>query len=103
MRDDERNNHFRKVAEHLSTQPEKFDKDFWKGYFQWAWRGVFFAVLLAFAANYNYRKGILGSIEHISALQWAFVLVLGLLAPALFVGWSYLWMWGQDLIGRFRR
>ena len=103
-RKDDHESDFRDVAEHLSKQPENFDRGFWKEYFYWAWRCLLFVLFIVVATNFNFREGIVGSFEHISATKWAVLIVAPLLlGPAVFIGWSYLWMWGQDLVERVRR
>ena len=99
-RKDDRQGSFREVAEEISRQPEKLDRDLLKEYFYWSWRCVMFVLFIVVVTNLNFREGIVASFEHISATKWA-VLIVGplLFGPLIFIGWSYLWMWVQR---RFR-
>lgn len=100
---DDNQDSFRDVAVHLSKQPEKPDRDFWKEYFYWSWRCLLFVLFIVVATNFSFHEGIVGSFEHISATKWAVLIVAPLLfGPLVFIGWSYIWMWGQDLLERNR-
>ena len=81
---------------------EKRDFDFWKEYFYWAWRSVLFVLFIVIATNLDFRGDQILSFDHVSRIEWAVVLLLGLLSPAIFVGWSLFWAWWQHLFGRLR-
>lgn len=98
---DDKQDSLREVAENLSKQPEKLDRDFWKEYFYWSWRCLLFVLFIVVATNFSFREGIVDSFDHISATKWTVLVIAPLLfGPLVFIGWSYLWMWGQDLLGR---
>lgn len=88
---------FREVAEEISKQPEKLDRDILKEYFYWSWRCVFFVLLITVAGNLNFHEGVAASFEHISATKWA-VLIGGafVFGPLIIIAWSYLWAWVHD-------
>ena len=105
MKSEEQNKQdtLRDVAEHLSKQPEKYDLDFWKEYVYWSWRCLLFVLAIIILTNFDAREGIVGSFAHVSATKWAGMIFVPLLfGPLFFIGWSYLWMWGQDLLERIR-
>jgi len=92
------------VAESVSMKSELRDPSFWKEYFYWSWLCLLFVLFIVVATNFDYREGIVGSFEHISATKWAVLVIAPLLfGPLVFVGWSYLWAWGQDLLERKRQ
>lgn len=96
---DDNQDRLREAAEHLSRQPEELDRDFWKEYLYWSWRCLLFVLFIVFTVNFDFREGIVDSFEHISAAKWAVVIAAPLLfGPLVFIGWSYLWKWGQDLL-----
>ncbi len=103
-RKDKHETDFQEVVEHLSTQSELRDPNFWKECFYWSWRCLLFVLFIVVAANFDYREGIVDSFDHISPAKWAVLVIVPLLiGPALVVGWSCLWMWGRDLLSRARK
>ncbi len=92
------------IAEHLSKQPEKLDKGFRQEYFYWSWRCLLFVLFIVFATNIDFNQSPIQWFDHISKTMWM-VLILTpiLIGPLIFTGWSYVWMWGQDFLERFRK
>ncbi len=85
------------IADRLVSQREELKWGLWKIYLYWAWRFVLFVLFLVLAVNIEIgTEGVGVSLDHISGLEWAIVLGLGLLGPGIFVGWSYIWMWLTD-------
>lgn len=92
------------VAKFLSEQPEKVDRDFLKEYFYWSWRCLLFVLFTVFLTSMDFNKSPTQWFDNISATMWAvFILVPLLVGPLIFMGWSYAWMWGQDLIEKIYR
>ena len=92
------------IAEVLSEQPEKLDRDFWREYLYWSWRCLLFVLATVLLASISSGEPPIQYLGRISGTKWA-VLVFAplLIGPLAFVGWSYIWMWGQDLVERLRR
>ena len=91
------------VANRISLKSELRDPGFWKEYFYWSWRCLLFVLFIIVATNFDPGEGIVGSFEHISATKWTVLVIATLLfGPLFFIGWSYLWKWGQDLLERKR-
>ena len=85
-RKDKYESDLREVAESLSKQPEWKERGFWKDYLYWSLRCVPVFVVLTFAANYNTREGLLGSVDHLSMTQWLIgIAVAFFLGPALVI------------------
>lgn len=93
------------IAKHLSEQPEKLNLEFWKEYFYWVWRIALFIISLNLLTNYSQirKEGLIGAYDHIAPVTWALIVLLALLGPAIFVGWSLLWARGQDFWEQIRR
>ena len=92
------------VAEFLSEQPEKVDRDYLKEYFYWSWRCLLFVLLMVFLTSMDFNKPPTQWFDNISVTMWGvFILVPLLVGPLIFTGWSYVWMWGQDLIEKINR
>ena len=103
-RKDKRETNLQEVAEGLSTQSELRDPEFWKEYFYWSWRCLLCVLFIVVTTNFDYREGLVDSLDHISPAKWAVLVIVPLLiGPAFVVGWSYLWTWGRDLLSRARR
>jgi hypothetical protein len=95
---------FKGIANRLSKQSVVRDPDFWKEYFYWSWRCLLFVLFIVVATNLNWNDGIAGSFDHISPKKWASLIIASvLLGPAIFIGWSFLWKWGQDLVERAKK
>ena len=91
------------IAEFLSDQPEKVDRDFLKEYFYWSWRCLLFVLFIVFLTSVDFSKPPTQWFDNISATMWAVLILVPLLVgPLIFTGWSYVWMWGQDLIVKIR-
>ncbi len=94
---------YEELADRSSIRLELRDPGFWKEYFFWSWRFLLFVLFIVVATSFDYREGIVGSFEHISATKWAaLVIATVLFGPLVFIGWSYLWKWGQDRLERKR-
>jgi len=92
------------VAEFLSEQPEKVDRDFLKEYFYWSRRCLLFVLFMVFLTSMDFNKPPTQWFDNISATMWAVLILVPLLVgPLIFTGWSYVWMWGQDLIEKIHR
>jgi hypothetical protein len=92
------------VAEFLSEQPEKVDRDFLKEYFYWSWRCLLFVLFMVFLTSMDFNKPPTQWFDNISATMWAVLILVPLLVgPLIFTGWSYVWMWGQDLVEKIYR
>ncbi len=94
-----------RAAKFLSEQPEKVDRDFLKEYFYWSWRCLLFVLFMVFLTSMDFNKPPTQWFDNVSATAWAVLILVPLLVgPLIFTGWSYVWMWGQDLIEKnYRR
>ncbi len=92
------------IAEYLAEQPEKIHRNFLGEYLYWSWRCLLFVLAMVLLSSISSGDPPLQYLDRLSGTTWT-VLILTPLAigPLLFVGWSYIWMWGQDLLGRLRR
>ena len=98
------NEDLQSIAEHLAEQPEKLDRDFLSEYLYWSWRCLLFVLAMVLLASISSGDPPIQYLDRISGIKWAVLIFTPLLiGPLVFVGWSYLWMWGQDLLERFRR
>jgi hypothetical protein len=95
---------FQSIAEHLSEQPEPLDRSFLSEYFYWSWRCLLFVLFLVVCISLASGDPPIQYLGRISGRMWA-VLILAplMIGPLVFVGWSYLWMWGQDALERLRK
>jgi hypothetical protein len=92
----------RELADRLVYQREVLHWGPVRIYAYWAWRCVLFALFIVAAVNLDFRAEQILSLEHISILEWATVLLVGLLGPAIFVGWSFIWAKWKGLLERHR-
>ncbi len=91
------------IAEYLSKQPEKLDRSFWQEYFYWSWRCLVFVLTMVALTSVDFNESPLHWFDDISGAMWAVLILTPLLiGPVIFTGWSYVWMWGQDVLERFR-
>jgi hypothetical protein len=71
-------------------------------YIYWAWRSILFVLLIAVSVNLDFRAEQILSLDHVSSFEWTATLLIGLLGPAIFVAWSFIWVKGKRLLERHR-
>ena len=92
------------IAEHLAGQPEKLDRGLLGEYAYWSWRCLLWTLGLVLLLSIASGDPPVQYLMKISAPKWAiFILTPLLIGPLVFIGWSYIWMWGQDLLERLRQ
>jgi len=93
----------KEVVDQISKEPESGDLGFWKEYAFWVLRAVPLVTFIVVLLNYEWPDGLSATIEKLGRRDLAVVTVFSLIGPALFVGGSYIWMWGHDILERTKR